>query len=622
MANVLKMANIQAILSLHAAGWKQNRIAAELDLDRETVRKYLRQHLCGPKPANAPTGSDDPKPAEITGPPGCQPKPAGNAPTGSTTQIHAPESAPAPAVSPAANVPRGPASQCEPYRETIQIKLDAGLSIQRIHQDLAGEGVVVHYDALRRYVRRLNHVRPLPFRRMECQPGEEAQADFGSGASVIGADGKRRKTHVFRIVLSCSRKGYSEVTFRQTTDDFLRALENAFRSFGGVPRTLVIDNLKAAVAHPDWFDPELTPKVQAFCQHYGTVILPTRPYTPRHKGKVESGVKYVKNNALKSRKFESLSAEQAFLQHWEETIADTRIHGTTKRQVRQRFEEERSSLLPLPLEPFANFQEARRKVHRDGHVEVAKAYYSVPPEYVGRELWARWDARLVRIFNQRWEQVAIHVRSEPGRFNTHGEHVAAEKISGLERGAGYLLSQIRLIGPQSHQWAQAMLTARGIAGTRVLQGLLSLRVKHSHEALENACKTALSHGVYRLKTVRQLLKRKAETTQTPLPFLDQHPIIRPLEDYAAVVRRAIHRQDSRPSMGEGFERHGRMDDVVAAQQNSLAAPSPAPPGSMESPPSGSGYPLPGCSSAEPGSVSPTDSSVVPTSFFHQEKPHE
>ena len=412
----------------------------------------------------------------------------------------------------------------------------------------------------------------------------------------------------------------------QTTDDFLRVLENAFRHFGGVPRTLVIDNLKAAVSHPDWFDPELTPKVQSFCQHYGTVILPTRPYTPRHKGKVESGVKYVKNNGLKGHSFGSLSAQQEHLQHWEATVADTRIHGTTKQQVRQQFEEERASLLPLPREPFANFHEARRKVHRDGHVEVAKAYYSVPPEYLGHELWARWDARLVRIFNHRWEQVAIHPRSEPGRFNTIGNHVAEEKISGLERGAGYLLSKVSAIGPQSHQWAQAMVTARGIAGTRVLQGLLSLHKKHSNEALENACKTALSHGVYRLKTLRQLLQRQP-AAQIPLPFLGEHPIIRPLDDYAAVVRRAIHRQDSRPSLGEGFERHGRMDgDVIAAQQKSLAAPSPASPGSsqssMELHPSGSGYPSPGCSSAEPGSVSPANSSVVPPSSFHQEKPHE
>jgi len=624
MANLLKMAKIQSILSLHALGWKPGRIAAELGIDRETVRKYLRQQLHPAKPANAPTGSDDPKPAEFTGLPAPQPKPAGNAPTGSCQEIRVPEAAHVPS---GADTARGPASQCEPYRDTILAKLDAGLSVKRMHQDLAAEGIAVHYDALRRYVRRLGHVRPLPFRRMECQPGEEAQVDFGTGAPVLTADGKRRKTHVFRIVLSHSRKGYSDATFRQTTDDFLGALENAFRHFGGVPRTLVIDNLKAAVAHPDWFDPELTPKVQAFCRHYGTVVLPTRPYMPRHKGKVESGVKYVKNNGLKGHTFASLPAQQEHLQRWEATVADTRIHGTTKQQVSQRFEAERAALLPLPVEAFANFQEAQRKVHRDGHVEVAKAYYSVPPEYLGRSVWVRWDARLVRIFNHRWEQVALHLRSEPGRFNTIGEHVAAEKISGIERGVGYLLNQISAIGPQSHQWAQAMVTARGIAGTRSLLGLLSLYKKHPSEALENACKTALSHGIYRLKTLRQLLQRQP-APQLPLPFLDEHPIIRPLDDYAAVVRRAIHRQDSRPSVGEGFERHEWADaGVVAAQQKSLAAPSPASPGptsegSAELHPPRSGYPSSGCSSAEPDSVSPATSSVVPLPLFHQEKSHE
>src|SRR5690606_26230156 len=110
------------------------------------------------------------------------------------------------------------------------------------------------------------------------------QVDFGTGAPVIGADGKRRKTHVFRIVLSHSRKAYSEVTFRQTTEDFITCLENALAQFGGCPETLVIDNLRAAVKHPDWFDPELVPKLAAFCAHYGVAILPTRPYTPRHKG--------------------------------------------------------------------------------------------------------------------------------------------------------------------------------------------------------------------------------------------------------------------------------------------------------------------------------------------------
>jgi hypothetical protein len=215
---------------------------------------------------------------------------------------------------------------------------------------------------------------------------------------------------------------------------------------------------------------------------------------PRHKGKVEAGIKYVQNNALKGRKFTSLDEQQRHLAHWEQTVADTRIHGTTKQQVGKVFQEvERAALLPLPRERFANFQEAKRKVNRDGHVEVAKAYYSVPPEYLGREVWARWDARLVRIFNSRWDQIAVHVRHEQGRFSTHGQHVAKEKISGLER-ASYLLNKVSGIGEKTHQWAEAMLTARGIEGTRVLQGLLALTKKHSSQSLEKACETALSHG--------------------------------------------------------------------------------------------------------------------------------
>jgi transposase len=579
-----------------------------LGVDRGTVRKYLLAGLAGPKPAIAPAGSTPSKPAA----PGTSQEPA-NAPIGALNPPGNPKPAMAPIGSP------GPVSKCAPFRQTIEAKAAEGLSAQRIYQDLTADGAPISYDSVRRYLRRLGHVRPLPFRRMECAAGEEAQVDFGTGAPIVGADGKRQKTHVFRIVLSHSRKGYSEATFRQTTDDFLGALENAFRHFGGVPKTLVIDNLKAAVAHPDWFDPELTPKVAAFARHYGTVILPTKPYTPRHKGKVEAGVKYVQSNALARRTFDSLAAQNEHLTRWEATIADTRIHGTTKQQVGKLFREaEQAALLPLTREPFANFQEAQRKVNRDGHVEVAKAYYSVPPEYLARTVWVRWDARLVRIFNQRFEQVALHVRREPGRFSTLGEHLAAEKISGLERGAEYLLNKVRSLGDQTHAWAQAMLHARGIEGTRVLQGLLALAKKHPAESLEHACKTALSHGEYRLRTLRKLLQYQPPA-QEPLPFLDQHPIIRPLTDYAALVTQAIHRQDSRSSMSEGLPRHGRAE-ASYAQTKSLAAL--APQGSAEVLPLRPGYPLPGCTSAEPDSVSPDISTLVRPPSLNQEPPHE
>lgn len=638
MANVLKMAIVQAIQQLHAAGWSRRRIAKELEIDRGTVARYLPAPPLDPKPAILPAGSSGSNAATFPG----LPAPAAETPPGNEGDDRAAGSNAAilPTGSPGGDVPqagqsgsrlpRGRPGQCEPLREIILAQLDRQLSAQRIWQDLVAEhGFTGGYDSVKRFVRRLGAKTPLPFRRMECGPGEEAQVDFGTGAAVVtpdhsaGGTRKRRKTYVFRIVLSHSRKAYSEATFTQTTEDFFRCLENAFAHFGGVPTTLVIDNLKAAVAHPDWFDPELTPKVQSFCRHYGTVILPTKPYMPRHKGKVESGVKYVKNNALKGHTFGSLEAENRHLADWERAVADTRIHGTTKRQVGKVFTEiERAALLALPPERFACFHEARRKVNRDGHVEVAKAYYSVPPEYLTREVWVRWDARLVRIFNHRWEQIAVHVRHEQGRFSTQGQHLAKEKISGLERGAGYLLGKVGAIGPHTEAWAQAMLTARGIEGTRVLQGLLALTKKHASQTLETACEIALSHGCFRLRTIRQLLQRQA-AQQDPLPFLDEHPLIRPLDDYAAIVARALHRQTDRPSVGEGFQRHDRTKaSLAAAHEKSLATPYPARPSSADLLPPRSGYPLPGCSSAEPGSVSPDDPTIVPPSSFHQEHSDE
>jgi transposase len=326
------------------------------------------------------------------------------------------------------------ASQCEPFRQVILDKLEQGLSRKRIWQDLVVEhGFTAAYHSVKRFVRQLGKSTPLPFRRIEVEPGTEAQVDFGKGAPIC-RDASRRRTHVFRIVLSFSRKGYSEAVFRQTTDDFLGCLENAFFSFGGVPRVVVIDNLKAAVARADWFDPELHPKVRSFCQHYGCAIVPTKPYTPRHKGKVESGVNFVQSNGLKGHRFASLPEENRHLWHWEATVADTRIHGTTRQQVGKLFTEvEKPALLPLPAERFPFFHEAQRSVHLDGHVQIEHSCYSVPPEYVGRMVWVRWDARTVRVFNHRFEQITFHARRDNGkRFTTLNPHIPREKRHGAE----------------------------------------------------------------------------------------------------------------------------------------------------------------------------------------------
>jgi transposase len=525
MANHLGMAKVQAIQALRDQGWSFRRIARELGIDRETVARHLRLTRGEPPPE----GPDSPpNPAKVI---------TGSEATAEPAPVIIGESA--------------SRSRCEPFRPIILSKLEQGLSAQRIWQDLREDGFADGYQSVQRFIRHLEASHPLPFRRMECAPGAEAQVDFGTGAPVVipaneplpmGVKTRRRKTHVFRIVLSHSRKGYSEVVYRQTAEQFIRCLENAFWHFGGVPRTLVIDNLKAAVTKADWFDPELTPKIQSFCQHYGTVVLPTKPRTPRHKGKTEKGVDYVQENALKGRTFGSLAEENHHLLVWERTVADTRIHGTTQKQVAKCFEEvERPALLPLPVNRFPSFEEGRRIVNRDGHVEVAKAYYSVPPEYLGRSVWVRWDSHAVRIFNHHFEQVEFHARQEAGRFSTHDRNIPSQKRSEIERGTAYNLSRASLIGPQTGRWAEQMLQQRGIEGVRVLLGLLSLSKRHPADTIERACETALSHGAYRLRTLRELIKRQGDR-QEQFEFIDEHPIIRSLSDYGDLVHAAFHKE--------------------------------------------------------------------------------
>ena len=204
MANQLSMAKINAIETLHQSGHSNRKIARLLGVDRGAVGKYVRQLECRtghPGSSNAPTGG-------VAGSP------------------HLP----------------GPASDCEPLRQVIAAKLEQGLSAQRIFQDLrADHEFAGSYYSVRRFAARLRAKLPLPVRRLETEPGEEAQVDFDSGAPVIDEQGKRRRPWMFRIVLCHSRKGYSEVVWRQTTDNFIAALENAFQHFGGAPKRLVID---------------------------------------------------------------------------------------------------------------------------------------------------------------------------------------------------------------------------------------------------------------------------------------------------------------------------------------------------------------------------------------------
>jgi transposase len=227
MTNFLKVSVQETIYSLSDRGWSRRRIARELGVDRETVGRYLRLRA---KPAISITGSGK----DLF------------------------ESKPAISI---AGKGAGRKSQCEPLAEVISAKVEVGLSAQRIYQDLVAEsGFIDSYQCVSRFVCKLRAKQPERVWRIEVQPGEEVQLDFGLGAPIEVSGARPRRSWVLRMVLSYSRKGYSEAVYRQDTETFLRCLENGLRAFNGVPLLLNLDNFKAAVLKADWFDPEINPK--------------------------------------------------------------------------------------------------------------------------------------------------------------------------------------------------------------------------------------------------------------------------------------------------------------------------------------------------------------------------
>ena len=497
MANVLPVQQQQTILTLAKQGWSIRRIARQLGIHRKTVKAYFVPPPADSKCTTNSTPGFDPKCTIST--PG---KP-------------------------------GRKSTCLPHKDWILTQAQAGLTAQRIYQDLRSEFQFQgSYQTVKRFVRSLKLIEPDRVWRIEVQPAEEAQVDFGLGAPILGGDGKRRRSWVFRIVLSYSRKAYSESVFAQNNESFIRCCENGLRHFGGVPKTLNLDNLKAAVLKFDWADPNLNPRFMDFARHYQLAVLPCFPRTPEHKGKIENSVGYIKSNALANRSFDSLKAQNDFLRQWESSIADVRIHGTTKRQVLQMFAEEKPLLQPLPGSLFPCYKLAQRSVHRDGFVEVERSYYGAPAERIGSQVWVRWDSREVRLFDDKFTQLAIHRRLEPGKFS---ESLGIGGGAGsLQSNLDYWLRRAGELGSPCHQWSKGLVERRGFEAIRSLMGLVSLADKVTFKTLNQACATATARGLHRLRDIRALLG--THDTQTQLHFNESHPLIRNLSEYGMFIK--------------------------------------------------------------------------------------
>jgi len=545
MANVLNEEKKQQVLALGRLGWSLRRIQQATRIRRETARAYLKAAGIAvrppsgwgrraPKPANEViTDSGAAKPAIAVIPDPLDPNPNVNRnpnpnPENLSTKGKAKAtSKPANEVITDSTVVPGP-SACEPYREAIDLGLSRGRNARAIWQDLVSEyGFASSYQSVQRFVRKRRGTQTPEARVViVTAPGQEAQVDYGTGPMVRDPESRKyRRTRLFVMTLGCSRKSVRLLTFRSSSRIWAELHERAFRRLGGATRIVILDNLREGVLVPDIYDPALNPLYRDVLAHYGAVAMPCRIQDPDRKGKVESGVGHAQKTPLKGLRFETLEEAQAYLDHWEQRWADTRIHGTTKRQVAAMFAEEKPTLLPLPLEPFRYYQYGERIVHLDGCVEVEAAYYGAPPGWIGRVLRVQWDELYVRLLDPKTGQLLReHVRQKRGWYRIKEED--HPKRTPLR--TSQLLWRAGRAGAHIGALCDAIHRQQGEVGVRRILGVLSLAKKYGTAAVDEACAAALDMGVQEYHFVRRYLER---CPQAPLSLQQVNPLIRELVQY-------------------------------------------------------------------------------------------
>ena len=532
MANVLKPERQEQVCALGRLGWSLRRIQAETGVHRDTVRRYLAEAGIQMRSERSRRlrASAEPKPAsQVTTDPEGPSKPASQVFPDPEPKIEALTSA--------------ARSACEPHREFIAGALDQGRNGKGIWQDLVDQrGFAGGYESVKRFIRRLRPSSAVAHPRITTAPGEEAQVDYGTGPLVRHPEtGKYRRTRLFVLTLGCSRKSIWLLTWKSSSQRWCELHEEAFRRLGGAVRTLVLDNLREGVLEPDLYDPTINPLYRDVLAYYGVTALPARVRHPDRKGKVESSVGYAQKTPLAGKRFESLEEAQRHLDEWAVRWADTRIHGTLKRQVATMFAEEKPALLPLPAEPFRYYQHGVRTVHVDGCVEVAKAYYAAPPGWIHRDVHVRWDALCVRIIDpQTGVLLREHLRTKDGHFRVLPQDRSPRTPPQIEQ----LLQRARMAGKHVGTLCEHIEKQRHQYGARQILGILSLVKKRGFCAIDECCRIALEAGVASYRTVARLAERHRDERAV---LQQTHELIRQLHHYGDVIRRKTEPADHEPN---------------------------------------------------------------------------
>jgi len=496
------MTERETILSLLRLGWSERRIALETGHHRATIRRIggemaarqsvpeVATDLAATAEQNVPEVATDSEVVERSGPVRSR-------------------------------------SACEPHRPFIEAEAGKGRNAAAIYQDLVEHhGYTGAYNAVKRFVGKLRGSKSKVSCRFETEPGQEAQVDYGEGALTRDPrTGKYRRPRLFVMTLGNSRHAFRKVVWKSSTETWCRLHEEAFAYFGGVPRTIRLDNLKEGVIKPDIYDPVLNALYAKMLAHHGVVPLPCRPYAPDLKGKVESAVGYTQKTALKGRRFESIDEQNAFLLRWNERWAATRIHGTTKQQVRAMFETEQPFLQPLPTTRFEYYRICERTVHFDGYIEAESAYYSAPPRYVGRKVIVHIGRLWLRILDPTTHECIreFPMATRKGQRRTNEADRPKQTPPQIEN----LVARIAGVGSGCAALAHRLLDERGVESMRALFGMLDLLRRYDANAVDSACLFATTSGVASLQFVRTYLAHHATATK----LKTEHRIIPGIETY-------------------------------------------------------------------------------------------
>jgi transposase len=440
---------------------------------------------------------------------------------------------------------RGPSWRTlEDHKDEIRSWLnDDDLTVAKVHSLLAREGVNVPSRTLERFCAELcgpRRGRGKTVRVADGAAGEELQVDFGRMGLVFDPETDRRRVCHALIFTACvSRHCFVWLTFSQTTEDVICGFDAAWEFFGGIFLIVIPDNMSPIVDKANPLEPRLNQAFVEYSQARGFLVDAARVRHPQDKPRVERTVTYVRRSFFAGEHFVGLDDAQRRARHWCSSIAGLRIHGTTQCRPAEHFStEEQPVLLPAPTKRYDLPLYANPKVHRDHHIEVAKALYSVPGNLIGRHVDVRADRDLVKI-SYRGQVVKIHPRQAPGGRSTDSEDLPAQKSIYALRDLDRLKEMAASHGTAIGGYA-AVLLDNPLPWTKMRQvyALLGLVKKWGPDRVEVACERAASAEAYSVSLIGRMIDRAAEADPDRMPPVKASGatarFVRPAEDFRVI----------------------------------------------------------------------------------------